>query len=92
MNQARSYLNLWYRRFLSNRNHYNYRHLIHFYNRYRQAEKNVRNEKNKLDDMKEALKNIEKDFENAKKTFEEFKQKIESQESSQENSQPEHNH
>lgn len=89
MNQARNYLSLWYRRFMSNRSHYNYRHLIHFYNRFRQAENNVNKEKKELDKIKETLNNIEKASENAKKTYEQLKDEIESKESSEEISQPE---
>ena len=66
---------------------YNYRNLIYCFNRFKQAEINVKNERKKLEEIKEALRNTEKANNNAKQIFEQLKQQIESEQS--ENSSPE---
>ena len=69
MNQARNSLILWYRRFMSNRSNYNYRHLMYYWNQFQQAQSNVNKERQKLNEMKQALENIERANKNAKKTY-----------------------
>ena len=48
MNQERNNLILWYRKFMSNRSNYNYRHLIYYFNQFKQAESNVNKENKNL--------------------------------------------